>query len=183
MVQSNSEIPGAIDFNDAAQVNDWIAQTVWQRVWQPRFLAAFAAALNDAFDRAIDVVELAATPGHLAKEIRATCEIASYATVDLSTISQSSSHAAPVDAVLTMPAAHNVCHRNQQPKLFERIRRLLKPEGLLLYCDHYAQPGISSPPEGYLSRQEQPEMLRAAGFCRIDALLELGGMALYRARA
>lgn len=180
MTETDSEIPDRIDFNDAAQVNHWITQTVRQRVWRPRFFAAFVTALNDAFDRAVDVVELG--PGHLAEEIRATCKIASYTAIDLSTTTQGFPRDSSVDAVLTMQAAPEVRDRSRLPKLFVHIRRMLKPEGLLLYCDHYDMADSSQAREIYLSREEQRDLLRAAGFRRVDELLILGGMALYRAR-
>jgi len=208
VVETGSEIPNPIDFNDASQVHQWITETVQQRVWRPRFFATCATALNDAFDHAVDVIELGSGPGHLAREMLATCRIASYTAVDFSVTMHGlarqylgdaarrvrfalkdfrgddwASEFTPVDVVLTMQAVHEVRHRSRQPKLFERIHHILKPDGLLLYCDHYDEGGSAITSELYLSREEQPKMLKAAGFRRIDELLDLGGMALYRARA
>jgi SAM-dependent methyltransferase len=202
VAKSDSEFPGSIDFNDATQVHSWITQTVQQRVWRPRFFAAIAAALNGAFDRAIDVVEFGSGAGHLAKEILGNCQIASYAAVDVSPAIHDAARAhlgeaargvrfmvsdtrsqdwpgafAPVDAVLAMPAASNGQQHGHQP--FGRVREILRPEGLLLYCDHYDRGGAPQP----LRRDELPQALLSAGFRRVEELLDLGGMVLVRALA
>ena len=207
IVQSDSEQPGSIDFGDATQVHGWITQTVQQRVWRPRFVAAIAAALNDAFDRTIDVVEFGCGAGHLAREILGSCRVASYAAIDSSAAQHSAApnslgeaadrvrfivpdpHAAdwaeglpPVDAVLAMPALDNRLSHDRRPSLFSRIREILRPEGLLLYCDQYRQDGAQGH-DPRLHRDELPNLLRAAGFRRVEELMELGGMVLVRAVA
>jgi len=207
VAQSNSEQPGSIDFGDATQVHGWITQTVQQRVWRPRFFAAIAAALNEAFDRAIDVVEFGCGAGHLARDILGTCRIASYAAIDSSAVQHDTArkylgeaagrvrfivtdpHAAdwadglpPVDAVLAMPAPDSRPAPDQRPSLFSRLRGLLRPEGLLLYCDQYQQDALQGP-DPRPHRDELPNLLQEAGFRRVEELMELGGMVLVRAVA
>ncbi len=207
MAQSDSEQPGSIDFGDATQVHGWITQTVQQRVWRPRFFAAITAALNGAFDRAIDVVELGCGAGYLAREILDTCRIASYAAVDQSGAQHDAArkhlgeaagrvrflvtdpHAVgwsadlpPIDAVLAMSAPDGGPTLDHRPSLLSRVREILKPEGLLLDCAAYRQdaaPGHDPRPR----RDELPNVLRAAGFRRVEELMELGGMVLVRAFA
>ena len=86
---------------------------------------------------------------------------------------------APVDVVLVMPAERR---RDLQEPLFRRVREILRPEGLLLYCGHYDRGG-SHEPGAVLRRDELPETLRTAGFRRVDEILDLGGMVLVRATA
>jgi len=203
----DAEIPSAVDFNDPAQVNDWITHTVRNRVWRPRFFAAFATALNDRFERPFDVMELGSGPGHLAKAVVETCTVASYAAIDSSVVMHGharkhlgdsaarvrfllrdfrtddwTSGLAPIDALLTMQSAHEVRHRSRQPALLKKMREVLKPAGLLLFCDHYFEAGTERQSELFLPREEQAEMIRAAGFEQVTQLLDLGGMALYRAQ-
>jgi SAM-dependent methyltransferase len=207
VAESDSELPDSIDFNDATQVHSWITQTVQQRVWRPRFFAAIAAALNGSFDRAIDVVELGSGAGHLAKEILGNCRIASYTAIDSSMAIHdaareqlgaaahrvrfvvTNSHAedwpdesTPVDAVVTMPTASNDQPRGSLGSLFRRVREILRPEGLLLYCDQHDRDFSRDAGIDPL-RDELPDTLRAAGFRRTEELLELGGMILVRAVA
>lgn len=204
MAQSDSEIPGSIDFDDATEVHGWITRTVQQRVWRPRFFAAIAAALNEAFDRAIDVADFDCGTGDLAREILGSCRIASYAVIGSSALHDvAPEHLGaadcnvrfvvidsqvtdwtdvlePVDAVLAMPASAPAT--DYRRPLFSRIRQILRPEGLLLYCGHYRQDGsqASDMPPG---RDELIGALREAGFRRTEELLELGGMVLIRAAA
>ncbi len=83
------------------------------------------------------------------------------------------------DAVITMQAAHEVRHKSRLPLLFRQIHETLRPSGLLLYCDHYTESGTRKSSELHLSREEQPEVLTAAGFERISLVHDEGGMALY----
>ncbi len=205
VAKSDTELTGSIDFSDANQVHSWITQTVQQRVWRPRLFAAIAAALNESFDRAIDVVEVGSGAGYLAREILGNCRIASYAAIDVSPAIHDAAREhlgeaagavrfvvktshdedwldgiAAVDAVVTMPAAGDVRLPGGRAKLFRRVREILRPEGLLLYCDH-RDPDLSREPGTAELRDELPDTLRAAGFRRTEELLELGGMVLLRA--
>jgi SAM-dependent methyltransferase len=205
VAESDSELPGSIDFNDATQVHSWITQTVQQRVWRPRLFAAIAAALNGSFDRAIDVVELGSGAGHLAREILGNCRIASYTAIDSSVAIHDAareqlgeaargvrfvvknSHAddwtdeiTTVDAVVTMPTASNDTPREGLDSLFRRIREILRPEGLLLYCAQHDRDFPRDAGTDQL-RGGLPDTLRAAGFRRTEELLELGGLVLLRA--
>jgi SAM-dependent methyltransferase len=201
---SDSEIQGSVDFTDATQVHHWIMQTVQRRAWRPRIYSAIAGSLNGTFDRAIDVVELGSGAGYLAKELLATCRIASYAAIDGSPeihdaarehlgdaaqavrflVSDSLNEdwargLSPVDAVLAMPLERR---SDQRELLFRRICEILRPGGLLLHCDHYDRGG-SHEPAATLRREQLPETLRMVGFRRVEELLELGGMVLSRAVA
>ena len=204
MAESDSEMPGSVDFNDPTQVHDWIMQTVQRRAWRPRIFAAITRALNETFMRAVDVVELGSGAGHLAREVLHNCRVASYAAIDVSPASHDAARAhlgdaahavrfmvsdslagdwgvarASVDAVLAMPAARGPAHREP---LFRRVHEILRPEGLLLCCNQYDH-GSPQEPATMLRREGLRETLRAVGFRRVEELLELGGMVLVRAVA
>jgi hypothetical protein len=68
----------------------------------------------------------------------------------------------------------------QQDRDLAQTRTVLRPGGLLLYCDNYFEHGKT--PGLLLYRAEQPEVLRAAGYSRVDLLLDEGGMTLYAAQ-
>ena len=88
----------------------------------------------------------------------------------------------PVDAVVTMQAAHEVRHRSRLGPLFEGVLQTLRPGGLFLMCDHYREHGSAKDPDLYLDRDEQPQALQAVGFRDVRTLLRSGGMALISAR-
>jgi hypothetical protein len=91
----------------------------------------------------------------------------------------------PFDAVITMQAAHELRHTRHLPAFLAQTKKCLTPNGLLLYCDHYARPeghpdGYMNP-ELYLGPEEQPVALQEAGFDKVRKLMDMGGMALFAA--
>jgi hypothetical protein len=52
---------------------------------------------------------------------------------------------------------------------------------LLLYCDHYFEPGNGQNPELMAARAAQPVALSAAGYSGVELLLDSNRMALYAA--
>jgi SAM-dependent methyltransferase len=83
------------------------------------------------------------------------------------------------DAVVTLQAAHEVRHAPKVATLLAQARACLRSEGVLLYCDHYLQPGRN--PDLFLDRAGQSRALSAAGFAAVECLLDKDGMALHRA--
>jgi SAM-dependent methyltransferase len=200
------EIPSPIDFDDPAQARAWVDSTVQKRPARPRFFAAFAAALNAHFARPVRVAELGSGPGHLAKAIIDNCAVGFYAAIDFSAAMHdlAREHLGPsstrvdfirrdfrhdnwtdglgaFDAVVTMQAAHEVRHKTRQPALLKNIHGAIEEGGILLFCDHYSDAESTKDTGLFLTREEQLVMLEAAGFLRVEQLLDAGGMALYRA--
>jgi len=79
-----------------------------------------------------------------------------------------------------MPAPASAQAPDHPLPLLSRIREILKPEGLLLYCERYRQDQDS---DALPDREKLPSVLQEAGFRRTEELLELGGMVLIRAVA
>lgn len=203
-----ADVPSPVDFHDHEHARAWVDKTVAARPWRPRFFQAFASVLNTAFEGPAAVLEIGPGPGHLAREILAHCRVAHYTAVDFSAAMHAlarehlGAEAAQVtflqrdfrepdwaqglcgfDAVVTMQAAHEVRHRRHLPALFRQIRSTLRDDGLLLFCDHYAEPGSTKHPDLFLRKDEQPAALADAGFQAVETVLDLGGMVLYRAHA
>lgn len=206
------DIPSPVDFHDPAAARAWVDHTVAARPWRPQVFAAFADALNAAAPisgRPVRILELGSGPGHLAAALLGACRIAQYTALDFSPAMHdlARAHIGPAaqdgklrflqrdfraadwtagldgfDAVVTLQAAHEVRHRQHLPALLLRLRDTLAEDGLLLFCDHYAEAGSRKHPDLYLDRDEQPTALAAAGFRDIAQLLDVGGMALYHAR-
>src|SRR5262249_54413809 len=127
------EVPSPIDFHDVDQARRWAAETARKRPCRPAFFAGFCAPLSEAADGPISVLDLGSGPGHLAREIVAHCRVASYVALDFSAAMHGLARAhlgelgtrvrfverdfrdphwtdglGPVDAVVTMQAAHEV---------------------------------------------------------------------------
>jgi len=198
------DVPSPIDFHDPAQARAWMERTAAIRPWRPEFFHAFSVALNAYSSHPLRILELGSGPGQLAATVLKNCRASQYVALDFSAAmhdlarEQLGPLAAKVkfverdfrkpewnaalgkfDALLTLQAAHETRHRDRLPDLLQRMRASLKAGGLLLYCDHYR--GTLKNPVLYLERQQQPRKLRAAGFVRVERLLDKGGMALYSA--
>ena len=199
------DVPSPIDFHDPAQAKSWEQNTIVRRPWRPEFFQAFASELNSRFSQPFSVLELGSGPGHLAQQILSACQVARYCALDFSDAMHALAcerlgpFAAKVefvirdfrsaewseglgrfDAVVTMQAAHEIRHKRHLPKLLTQIRAVMVPDGILLYCDHYAEGGENS--DLMLNRDDQPLVLERAGFTDVRRLLEKGGMALYAAK-
>jgi SAM-dependent methyltransferase len=200
------DVPSLIDFHDPEAARAWTDSTVAKRPWRPAFFHAFAAALNQHFDRPFTALEVGSGPGHLAAAVLAACRISHYTAVDFSTAMHDLARQhigpaadvvtfeqrdfrdegwpaglGPVDAVLTMQAAHEVRHKDHLPGLLRQLRGVLASGGLLLFADHYAGGGKN--PELFPTREDQPILLQEAHFPSVTLLLDHGGMTLYRCTA
>jgi len=188
------------------QAREWVSHTVARRPWRPRFFEAFCATLNAHFDGPIRIAELGSGPGHLADAILRHCSIESYAALDFSPAMHELAQEhlgnmaarvrfvvadfrdpdwacdlGEIDALITLQAAHEVRHRRRLPLLLARAHSAVRPGGLFLFSDHYAEPGAGKNAELYVARDEQPKLLAQAGFDPVNLVHDEGGMTLYAA--
>jgi cyclopropane fatty-acyl-phospholipid synthase-like methyltransferase len=204
-LRPDEDVPSPIDFHDLAQARSWEAETTRNRPYRPQFFAAFAEILNAHFERPLTLLELGSGPGHLAEHLLSHCGIGRYVALDFSLAMHqiaekrlSSFSNKPqfmlrdfrtadwgeglglFDAVVTLQAAHETRHKRHLPLLLARARQCIAPQGLLLYCDHYA--GEGKHPDLFLAAEEQPRALQEEGFIQIHKQLDIAGMALFSAR-
>jgi ubiquinone/menaquinone biosynthesis C-methylase UbiE len=195
------DIPSPIDLCDPATARTWASEADAKRPWRARFREAFAEQL--AASAARIVVELGCGPGLLAEHVLRQCAIDRYTLLDFSqpmldlARDRIGDHAAarfvladfkqpawtdaveaPVQAVITMQAVHELRHKRHAVALYRGVRSILSPGGALLVCDH--EP---FDPRGlYSTEAEQHAAFAAAGFTEATTLLRIEGMYLCRAR-
>lgn len=198
----SEDVPTPVDFQDPEHARQWTDETPRKRPWRTSFFAEFCTALRGA---QLHILELGSGPGHLAREILTRCDVAEYIALDFSNAMHDLARehlgdlasritfvtrdfrtpdwiagvSAP-DAIVTMQAVHETRHKRRALPLLAQTRTILRPGGQLLYCDHYFEDGKKV--GLLLDRAEQPEVLRAAGYSRVELLRDEGGMALYAAR-
>ena len=202
----SADVPSPLDFRDPVQARAWLEDIGTLRAWRTGFIAAFAATLQ-LEKRPLDVLELGSGPGHLAAELLRICPIASYLAVDFSPAMHDLAREhlgpdvervhfllrdfrdedwreglGPVDVVVTMQAAHEVRHRRRLAPLFAGVRKIVRPGGLFLFCDHYRLDDSAAQRALYLERGEQATALEAAGFADVRPVFDDAGMALLSAR-
>lgn len=205
---SDQDVPSPIDFHDPSQARQWVETAIARRPARPAFFAAFVAALQAGLPAAAAVLELGSGAGLLAAPLLAQVPaIARYDLLDfaapmhalarerLAVFGARTCHLVRdfkrsdwteelggYHAVLTMQAVHEVRHKGHVAALYAQVLPLLEPGGVFLVCDHYAGgPVRDMHPELFFTRDEQPLALRAAGFTRVEPLLERDEMSLYRA--
>jgi len=87
----------------------------------------------------------------------------------------------PADALVTMQAAHEMRHKSYLLQFLRHARQAIRPDGMILFCDHYADANPKKSSDLYVSRDQQAELLSRVGFCVVRLVHDEGGMALYSA--
>ena len=204
---ADDDVPSPIDLRDPVQAAEWEAETIRRRPYRPLFFAEMVRAVNGAFLQPVTVLDLGSGPGHLIEQLVRNCPVARYVALDFSEamhalarrrIGDSADQVAfvvrdfgqphwwaglpPFDVVVSMQSAHELRHSRHLPALLVQIREVLAPNGLFLYCDHYAEAGTAKHPDLFLDAAAQVRAVSEAGFSTPRVLLNTGGMALIAAR-
>lgn len=85
------------------------------------------------------------------------------------------------DCIVTNQAVHELRHKRHAAGLHSQVRSVLNPGGIYLVCDHFYGEGGMANNQLYMTVTEQKEALLSAGFTRVDEVVQLKGMVLFRA--
>lgn len=200
-----ADVPSPINFKNMNDAMEW-ERTAMLRPFREDFFAAITDEITALYNPNLHILDLGSGPGFLAPYILSRIDGAHYTMLDFSPAMHElalqrlgsvscrnvqylernfkdenwSDDIHQVDIVVTNQAVHELRHKRYALTLFEQIRKLLNPEGTLLYCDHYCGSDAMSNSQLYMSRAEQLEALEQAGFIVKEILIK-GGRALYRA--
>ena len=200
------DVPSPINLREMSDAIEW-ERTAMQRPFREEYFDAFHSQLNLLEKHNLSLIELGAGSGFLAQHILSRTAGIDYTLLDFSPAmhilakrrletldseclhyvecdfkaSRWASKLSQYDAILTNQAVHELRHKRYALNFFLELHSLLKPDGILLYCDHHSGVGGWSNDQLYMSLEEQRETLKRAGFKASEVLVK-GGRALYRAQ-
>jgi SAM-dependent methyltransferase len=202
----SADVPSPIDFQLPSDAAQWAATAMLKRPWRESFFRSFVAELSPLAAAESSILELGSGPGFLAGAILESLPRAAYTALDFSGpmhalarerlgplaqrvhfVQRDFKAAAwatglsPCDAVVTLQAVHELRHKRYAASLYDAVRRLLRPGGLFLVCDHVFGEGSNRDASLYMTLDEHRNALREAGFSAHQVRHE-GGMVLYRAQ-
>lgn len=198
------DVPSPIDLKDMGDALEW-ERTAMLRPFREEFFEAFYRQLLAIEKPNLQVLELGSGPGFLAHYILTRAPGINYTLLDFSTAMHTlakrrlasverantqylecdfkdpnwTQNLGKVDAIVTNQAVHELRHKRYAADFFLQLSALLKPNGVLLYCDHYFGHDGSSNDQLYMSLEEQRTVLLSVGFEASEILVK-GGRALYR---
>lgn len=200
------DVPSPIDLRDPAEAERWAAAADVKRPWRCTFRSAIADLLRNGLHPPLRVLELGPGPGLLAEAIIGLCQVESYTLLDFSSPmlemcrqrlgegpafryivgdytreDWADALIPPFDAVVAMQSVHEIRHKRHAPRLYARIRELLRGEGLLAVCDHAPLDDSARFRALYSTVAEQHAALASAGLVNITTHLSMHGLYLLSA--
>ena len=199
------DVPSPINLQDMKDAKEW-ERTAMLRPFREEFFEAFTNEISAIRKTGLNILELGSGPGFLAQYILSRIDGVNFTLLDFSepmhelarqrlgVISASKLHYLlrsfndhnwaddidHIDVVISNQAVHELCHKRYAPTFFAQVHKLLKPDGALLFCDHYFGDDGLGNDQLYMSRSEQRQTLERAAF-HVTEVLVKGGRALYKA--
>jgi SAM-dependent methyltransferase len=198
------DVPSPIDLRLMSDALEW-EKTAMTRPFREDFFAAISEQLQLLGKSDLRILELGSGPGFLASFILSRLPEAQIVLLDFSpamhelarkrlvTFSKRSTFVeksfkeenwtdqlGTYGAVVTLQAVHELRHKHYATALHQQVKKVLKNQGVYLFCDHYCGDGGMQNDQLYMSIKEQKESLESAGFA-VEEVLIKGGRALYRA--
>jgi cyclopropane fatty-acyl-phospholipid synthase-like methyltransferase len=201
----HADVPSPIDLKNIEDAKAW-EQAAMQRPFRQEFFSAISHEIVALQEPGLKILELGSGPGFLAEHVLSQVQGVTYTLLDFSAamhqqagqrLSNTNANYIQylelsfkdngwtdgidkVDVIATNQAVHELRHKRYAPEFFRQVRDLLKPDGVLLFCDHYSGDDGMSNDQLYMSRTEQRQSLEFAGYS-VSELLTKGGRALYKA--
>ena len=192
---------GPHDYFNEAYVNEWAGDANFKRPFRLEFFDAFVAELSGINNPKL--LDVGSGPGFLAEHVLRSSDVGSYHLFDFSphmlelsrvrlrdfgeraVFHQGSflderwwqSLPAPFDAIVSMQAIHEARDGSRIPKIYEELRRLLRPGGLVLIADEVNEGDKKE--KHLLSLSEHGSGLLKAGFEEFRFIQSAGDLVLF----
>ncbi|MFH7766177.1 class I SAM-dependent methyltransferase [Acinetobacter sp. BSP-28] len=201
---SIKEVPSPIDLRNPEDAVQWAKEVNLKRPWRAQFFDYYAELIQQ--HQMIDILDIGAGPGDLAKHLLARCPDIRYHAFDFSEamhkLSRSKLPAHELDRadyivgdfkqldwadtlqqydlVIIHQALHELRNKAYAQDFHSTVKnKLLKAGAIYLVCDHLFADGAMTNHELYMSKQEHLDNLQQAGF-EIAIPMEIRGLCLFQ---
>lgn len=196
------DVKSAINLQDIEDARIWASEVMEKRPYRVDVFKAFSKHLKEI--GANKILEIGSGPGFLAEHILKSDSEFKYTAFDFSeamhTIAKErigngydikfvvgdftkenwANDLEIFDAIVSIQAIHEVRHKSKVKNLFATLLLHLKPQGTFLYCDHVCDENGMANSELYMNEQEQLAALQEGGFTKIEKLLRIGSLAMWK---
>lgn len=201
-----NDVASPIDLRNYKDAMEWQDTANVKRPWRKDFFEYYASLIKrHAFD-SCHILELGAGPGFLAQHLLSQLSDIKYTAFDFSeamhqlaqqklTSSQQartnylignfkepdwqSAIKQKYDFIIIHQALHELRHKKYAADFHITVKKLLKPKGYYLVCDHLCAPHAMQNDQLYMNKQEHIGALKEASFENIKMPLEIEGLCLF----
>lgn len=201
-----NDVASPIDLRNYKDAMEWQDTANVKRPWRKDFFEYYASLIKrHAFD-SCHILELGAGPGFLAQHLLSQLSDIKYTAFDFSEAMHqlaqqklTSSERARAnylignfkepdwqsaikqkyDFIIIHQALHELRHKKYAADFHITVKKLLKPKGYYLVCDHLCAPHAMQNDQLYMNKQEHIGALKEASFENIKMPLEIEGLCLF----
>ncbi len=197
------DVKSAINLQDMEDARIWASEVMEKRPYRTDVFKVFSNQLKEF--GAEKILEVGSGPGFLAEHILKNSPKLDYTAFDFSeamhTIAKERVGSAyninfvvgdftkpswadnleTFDSIISIQAIHEVRHKSKVKDLFSILRKHLNSNGTFLYCDHVCDENGMTNSELYMNEQEQLQALQDGGFNKVEKLLRIGSLAMWKA--
>lgn len=170
-----NDVASPIDLRNYKDAVEWQDTANVKRPWRKDFFEYYASLIKrHAFDFSEAMHQLAQQKLTSSQQARTNYLIGNFKEPDWqSTIKQK------YDFIIIHQALHELRHKKYAADFHITVKKLLKPKGYYLVCDHLCAPHAMQNDQLYMNKQEHIGALKEASFENIKMPLEIEGLCLF----
>ncbi|EOR07737.1 class I SAM-dependent methyltransferase [Acinetobacter genomosp. 15BJ] len=200
------DVASPIDLRNFADALEWQETANMKRPWRKDFFEYYANLIRQHVSGQCHVLELGSGPGFLARHLLSQLTNIEYTAFDFSEamhqLAQEKLNPAEraraayivgsfkaadwqntfsqkYDFIIIHQALHELRHKCYATDFHKIVKKLLKPQGHYLVCDHLCAAHAMQNAQLYMTKQEHLDALKQASFKQIKMPLEIDGLCLF----